>query len=459
MPAKRLEYSNEVLETLTAMGSLSDLKLGQIICIGVDEVKAALGDGKWSKTEELVSKLIEKTILEKCSPEDRFFKCRDASFLIFFANPDHDRAVAISASVAASVNDALFGHESLGGLTVRGVVSTPEGVKLDEGRNPYDVLEELQRRAEKMVLGESGPASGEAAIAAIDELSKSEIAKPGEIKKARLAFSQDRSDLLGKLSKFEDSPIEFKFLPVWRVRERMVRTFLCVPSKDSAISGGSVWNYSVLGKDPDTEDIIDLDLAVLERGLLKLTDSLIAGNSTFLAVNIHFETLASKKGKEELRVLLSHLPQQILQRVFPNIMHIPPGIPEGRLREVTAQLRNVTNSPSVLINPDKMERDYTAILRRLHASGIPSVFVRLHHDPTKAALKWAAQVAEQTKSLGGVAGATGVSDDNTLMELAYSQLDYCGGPIFGGPFDDIPAPFPYDAGNLESRAGAGKSGR
>ncbi|NMM43811.1 hypothetical protein HH303_04940 [Rhodospirillaceae bacterium KN72] len=456
MPAKRLEYSNEVLETLTSMGALSDLKLGQIICIGVDEVKAALGDGKWAKTEELVSKLIEKTILEKCSPEDRFFKCRDASFLIFFANPDHDRAVAISASVAASVNDALFGQEDMGGLTVRGVVSTPEGVKLDQGRNPYDVLEELQRKAEKLVLGDAGRVAGQSTMAAIDELSKSQIKKPGEIKKARLAFSQDRTDLLGKLSKFEDSPIEFKFLPVWRVRERMVRTFLCVPSKESAISGEPIWNYSVLGSEPELEDIVDLDLAVMERGLLKLTDSLIAGHSTFLALNLHFETLASKKGKEEVHDFLGHLPPQILQRVFPNIMHIPPGIPEGRLRDVISQIRKVMNLPSVLIDPEKMERDFTSLLRRMNASGIPSVFIRLRDKPTKAQLKWTADVAEQTKKLGGVAGATGVADDKTLMELAYSQLDFCGGPVFGGPFDDIPTPFPYGAGNLETNTGSGR---
>ena len=441
MQAQRLEYTNEVLEALQAMGSLSGLKLGQIVCIGVDDVRKKLGEEKWARTEGLVASLIEKAITQLSDPKDRYFKCRDASFLIFFADTDHDKAVAISAGIAAAVSKALFGQEFAKGLTVSGVVKTAEGLKLDKAEDPYAVLEALRGKAHVQLIGASPhPAPTAVPIGAVAE---------EELNNIRIAVDQDHSDLMKRLALIEDEPIVFKFLPVWRVSERLVHMFHCIPMRQSGTPDRPLWNYAVLGREPETDTIIELDIAAMERGLLKLSDSLLRGESNFLAPNIHFETLASRKGQAALLPLLQKLPEQVGRRLFPNIMHIPDGIPEGRLRDVTGQLRHLTNKLSALIIPHKLSMDLAQILRRLHEGGIPGVFVRLHRDPTKEDLRWVFTAAERTKAMGGFAGVTGVTDDHAFQQLADSHVDYCAGPIFGGPFDDIPAPYAFDKGILK----------
>jgi len=258
-----------------------------------------------------------------------------------------------------------------------------------------------------------------------------------------------RSELLQKFTAIESSPIEFSFMPVWTVPKRRVEMFNCVPTRRTTGGTGKLWNYSVLGNTPKISDICDLDLAALEYGLLAAINHINRGVSVNLTPNFHYETLAAKKSREKVQTLLELVPDHLRRFIYPIIMHIPEGITEARLTDITGQVRNYTNVLAAEIFPRKASSDLGRTVSRLRSGGIDCLLVRLSRTYDDQEVAWVKQISDRIRKQGGKAGVSGIRNATTLMELAYSSLEYCSGLAIGGPYDTMPEPFTFDAKKLE----------
>ncbi len=453
MCPQRIDRMDGFLGKVESLRDPTNTSLGQIFCIGTERIREKFGDARWRRSEELVAKLIEKSIEQHCDSKDVFLRCRDASYLILFSDPSMAKAEAASTKIAEFVNDSLFGSEEGEALTIQSVVRTAAGLQETNAFTTAEVIGRLREQAETVEIGKhdtSKASNGPTLVASDDDGAGTAPDNPVPAKKDKeLKLPSNRQELFAKLRSVQDAPIKFQYLPLWDVSRRRVRTFNCVPCRNSAISGEPLWNYAVLGKDPDIADIIALDIAALEKGLLDLTENLLGGMSCNLVPNLHFETLANKKGKQEVSALLAELPDLIRQCVWPSVVQIPDGVPEGRLMEISGHIGSYCGNVGAVLVPEKLKNDLNKTLIRYRAGGFTGIFLRFKDAPTKAEIKELLSIADRSREIGGHVGVTGISDAETLIQLAYSNIGFISGSVFGGPYDEIPLEYDFDAKNLE----------
>ncbi len=445
MAPRKLDGMDKILGAVSSRSGESDFNLGQIICIGIDELKERLGEERWNHSQVLVSQLIEKAIQRYCGPKDMYCRCRDASFLIIFDTSEELEARTAATNVAGFVNRSLFGSSDTQGLSVKSVVH-PCRAQTEAAPAAADTPAAFLNALEERVSEIKKKAPEETAPAAADPATSGKAA-PQEPQK----FESRRNELLDKLGAVQGGEIEFCFVPLWRIGEPSVGSFVCLPTRSAPLSDRPDWGYDVLGTDPDITRIVELDIAALERGLLEMTEHLLSGRECSFAASFHFETLANRKGQEEIFALLKELPHHILARLHAVVTDIPEGVPDTRLSLLTAPLRNHCRKLSAILPMAAIRVQPQNVLAKLRKAGFSGIFLKLTSD-SKQDVESAIRFGEAASKTGVEAGVTHIMDEDILIKLAYSNLQWCSGTAIGGPYAEMPAPFRFDASNLESHA-------
>jgi len=417
---------------------------GHIICLGTEEIRQRVGEDHWEKLRASVSRLMIDAVDAVCRPDDVYLSCEDGSVVIVFGDNDIHHAEAAAAKAAKHVSDALFGSEEMNGVKVTSIVRTADGYVTAGKKNVSEVIETLLKLARKHVVGAGKAAVGTETTPGAPK----RAAKKPELKSSIPSF---RGELMNRLDAGSEKPIEFRFLPVWNIQKRTVNMFTCLPSREMPIERKPLWGYSVLGRSPELSQIVELDIACLEYGLLEIMSFLSAGKPTYLGMSVHFETLASKNAREKLLSLLREIPENIRKYIGPILTHAPDGIPENRIAEITGELRAMTHFMSVEVFPSDEGRDVLRTVSRMRGGGIQCIMSRVADDKDQHQIQMAQKVGERVRQLGGTSGVTGIRNFSALMEVAYSPLDFCTGKALGGPYEHPPEPFPFDAKSLERR--------
>lgn len=451
MCAKKCDSMTEFLSIVGSTGATESLNLGQIVCLGAEDLRERLGEERWTKAQTHIGDVIEKAIGENCHAQDAYFKCRDASFLIVFSTRSADKSELVAAAIANAVNKILMGTEDLRAVTVRGISQSGSNLTLTEAKDPLGMLDALKSKAHRVSISndDTAPtASGPAAAEPLPE--RPAPARTGAGGSVPSIPKGNRAELLAKLSVVKDAPVEFRFLPLWFNGERKIWTFNCAPMRPSTMVGETTWNYGVLGAKPQVSEVVDLDIAALEHGLIELTDHLVAGQQCQLVPNIHFETLTNYRGRNEISALLGALPQRLRQCILPNIMYVPQGVPDGRLTDITGHLKPFCKQIGAVLVPSKLEGDVARTLTRLKNCGFSGIFVRANQTITRHHMDWILHVVDKINAVGGVSGVTAIPDDEHMFKFAYSPTKVCAGHSLGGPFEVMPAPYEFDARKLET---------
>lgn len=432
--------------------------LGQVFCIGIDDIRKRVGDSKWKRLKDRVTKLIVDAVQRVCRRDDIFLECPDGSVLVVFAGNDQLRSQAAVAKAARMVNEALFGSEDYAGAEIRSFVQMAGG---EHGQSASDILDALLARA-KMVsvapsaredardqaeaVAPSRPARQSAGRKIPDPVAETPASAPPTQK----SVPSFRSELLDRFRAIAESPIEFRFLPILNVQRRKIDMFICLPSRKAVSRTGRTWGYGVLGNSPESSEICDLDIACLELGLMSMMDHLGNGQIVSICPCLHFETLATKKNRERVIALLEMVPSNIQAFIFPIVMQIPVGVLESRLAELVGQIRSHVNFMAAEVFPQKTPADLVRSISRLRAGGIECILINLPRDHTEKDVRWAHQVGDRIAAQGGKAGVTGIRTSDTLIELAYSSMEFCAGPAVGRPCEVMPDPIAFDPKKLEA---------
>ena len=447
---ERAETIERLHEIIAADGG-DRQTFGHIICLGTEEIRRRVGEAHWGKLRDTVSRLMLEAVEAVCRPEDVYLGCDDGSVIIVFGDNDLHHAEAAAAKAAKHVSDTLFGSDELNGVKVTSIVHTADGYITEGKKNVSEIVDSLLKLAQKHVVGRR---HGNAVLQTAPAVPKPAASKGTGKTATQSAIPSFRNELLSRLDEGEQQPIEFKFLPVWDIQHRIVNIFTCLPSRARALGGRRDWGYPVLGKSPSLSDIVELDIACLEYGLIEIMEHLSAGKPVFLSLSIHFETLASKNSREKLLSLLREIPESIRKHVAPILTYAPDGIPEMRIREITSQLRSMVHILSVEVFPQDEGTNLMRTVTRMRGGGIECILAHVADDRDRHEIQVAQKIGERVRQLGGRTGVTGIRNPDALMDLAYSPLDYCTGKAIGGPYERAPEPFTFDAKTLEQLTGS-----
>jgi len=456
---KRIESEASLRDLVAA--SDHPVPLGQVFCIGIDDIRKRVGDSKWRRLKDRVTRLIVDAVQRVCRRDDVFLECPDGSVLVVFAGSDQLRSEAAIAKAARMVNEALFGAEDYAGAEIRSFVQMAGG---EHGKSASEILDALLAKARLVSVGLSSPPDAReeshgAATQAMQQPAASPAstpqaaapsAPPRTTKNAGGSVPSFRSELLDRFRTIAESPIEFRFLPILNVQRRKVDMFICLPSRKAVSRTGRTWGYGVLGNSPGPSEICDLDIACLELGLMSMMDHLSNGKLVSICPCLHFETLGSKKNRERVIALLEMVPDNLRSFIYPIVMQIPDGIMESRLAELIGPVRSHVNFLAAEVFPQKATTDLARSISRLRAGGIECILINLPRDHSEKDVHWARQLGDRIAALGGKAGVTGIRTRDTLIELAYSSMEYCAGPAVGGPYEAMPEPLAFDPKTLET---------
>lgn len=433
---------------------------GEVFCLDTEEIRKRVGEENWPRLKETVSKVMIDAVEAVCQSNDVYLKSDDGSIVIVFGDDNVLRAEAAAAKAAQKVNEALFGSSETKGINVKSLVTSADGSVSSSSRAPSEVVESLIDIARKRKKTQASSASGNAPrktdnvtrlVPATAPPEHNIAEKKGdETKKTEpKAIPSFRNELMERLKHENEQPISFQYLPIWNVQNRIVDSFICMPSRKNAFEKKTQWGYNTLGRAPKLEEIAELDFATLEFGLLKIIDFMSSGKPAMLALSVHFETLASKNIRERFLAFLEEIPGNIRGYLAPIITNVPEGIPESRLDQITNRFRNLTRFLAVEIPLSQDGQNTLETAARMRGGGIGCIMLKISDDSDTKQIQYAKKVAEKIQTLGGKVGVSGIRNRAALIELAYGGLTYCAGKAIGGPYEYAQEPYELNASMLE----------
>ncbi len=461
MPAQNLKSVDDVLAVIGASSSPESMNLGQILFLGLDKVRERLGEDRWQKAQSLVASVVEKAIAEVCAPGDYFLRCQDDAYLMVFAHADEETARGKAAKVAQRVNASVFGERGFEGVSVHSAVQSAGSLALDSGANPTKIIEEMTERAIKDAEVAQALAQATDARSYEDVTAEAGGAGDGSAEESaeeRLARRQDRRrQLMKEMTDFANEPLSFAYMPIWSAEKQRVSFFHCVPVKQSLMQSEPVRGYAILTEDSQATEIADLDLEVLEFGLLELHRALRQGVKVRTAFNVHFETIAGRYGRDQLKDLLKAVPDPMRRMITIHLGGFPAGLPAGRFQELIRIVRPFCGHVSLEFAYDQPRDVMQNELQRARGQ-VDFLSMTLPEIPKQAMLPIAKEVGSQAQQAGLRLGCMGVTTWRTAYELLYSGFLFVGGPVFGGPYEGLPRPFAMPASEIERLASAATAG-
>ncbi|MBP5858086.1 hypothetical protein KAJ83_13790 [Marivibrio halodurans] len=456
---------DDLLTSLADAPERKRIAMGEVVCLGLEAVRRRIGEANWAHTENLVAQLVRKAIQRVCAPADTYLRCSDGSFVIVFASCNETIAKARSVKIAEIVNQALFGMEHMDGVTIHSAVETADGYSVDQGRSAAEVLTEMTERAARRELMpervtapelEKAETVTKRTVKAGNEEAPAPETIAGSGKKADIdpdPIPHCRDQLIAAMHGFDSAPITFKFIPIWRVGKPDATYFHCMPMRDGTLGAPPAKSYDVLGQNPPRRRIIELDLAAMEHSLLALAGGVRKQPRMRLSINLHFETLASAPGREGLMSLLNETPKALRDRLSCRISDIPPGAPEGRLAELTAQLAPRIETLTSIVEYVEPMQVQARQLRRLRAARIRVAFLRDPGEVSNDPLAYGGRFTRLCADIGIMPGISRVERMNRALQWSYAGFALMTGSVLGGPYDVPPPNLPINVGTFEAAGG------
>jgi hypothetical protein len=208
------------------------------------------------------------------------------------------------------------------------------------------------------------------------------------------------------------------------VNNQTISTYFCSPSLD--VVGVQLTGYAVLGRNPNHNDIVELDIHALEECLFVLDRAIKTHDPINIVITIHFETVANRKSREALKELLVLVPDAYKRLLTINLAHIPNGIPESRLGGITADLLGAAGKIAAIIDFEhvsNLDAD-KALARRYLRSGISIITINVRNQAQGLMMERAKAIAQEVHVVANVQlAALEVANKEQLSELM--KMGYC----------------------------------
>ena len=268
---------------------------GRIRLIGIDEVRAALGE-RWPAAATRAMAMAEAVIQRRCGPQDSYEPIDDTSFLMCFGTLSEPEASFRAAAIAREIRERLIGqgHDN-DTAQVRAIVAT---VRFPD-------------------RGETGHALRAVLLAGLDQQTLRIEAE------ARQTLQDAMSCDACVLEPISGRNPEDIVANLVRLPAELERKLLCA--------------MSIL---PQQEvDAFDLDGLLLGLAAQQVLNALAQGDTTRLLVNVRFDVFGTRAAVERYFALCMKIDQRVSKRLTLLLTSLPEGLPRSRQSECVSRLR------------------------------------------------------------------------------------------------------------------------
>lgn len=412
-----------------------------LVFLRLTPIKVALGEKQWLQKKKTVREIAIREVGSLLTRQDAYYFHGDELCIIALANTTEGGGQLMAAAISTKIVTSLFGENGTRDFALEALtLATDEVLDLSTFGTPMKKDElAAELGAETMDLA----ASLQQLSSQPNDAAKRETEQREAMRKAR------RQELLGMFGEVTPTDVFFEYRPIWDANNRTVHTFRCVPCFESDLHG-KVSGYKTIETLGAGTDILELDIDALETRLIELKHALDNRNRVGLRLGIHFETIASNRGRTELMKILPALPNLIRERVEFVLFGAPQGIPETRLQDTLGFLMPYARGSMLALDPRKFNgHSLINLLAKICAMGLGGICVLVPPACDEKTFEIVSHAVARSDSFGIKTHAMGVTSGEQVTRLATLDAVSFDGPIFGGPYRNLPPPFQIDAGQLK----------
>jgi PAS domain S-box-containing protein len=287
-----ITFRPEAIDT-TAIRSES---VGRIKLVGIDEVRAALGD-RWPAIAERAMATAEIVIKRHCGPQDSFSRADDTSFLMCFGVLSEEEASFRAAMIGREIRKRLIGlGESPDNAYVRSIAA-------------------VVRFPNK---GESGAALNAILLSGLDEqLDRLEREARQTLRDAVEGATYVLEPTYGRNAAAQ--AVASQVLISNKLERKLLTALGALPPKDS--------------------EAFDLEGLRLGLAVQHAIASMVLGDTTTVLVKISFEIFSKRARTERFFATCATIDARVSRRLVILLSSLPAGLPRTRLQDCVNRLR------------------------------------------------------------------------------------------------------------------------
>jgi hypothetical protein len=272
--------------------AIKALMTGTVQILGLTELQRRYGP-RWDDMRHMALRLAEASIENRLGPLDLYLVVNEEHFVILFGNATREEAERRARLIAGDILTKLCGNQPWGAsITVRGFA-----VKVDKALTPDDI------------------ADFDHLVGCIREAEEAEIAEEDRIFRGLV------------------ETVGVTWRPTLNAAKKLVSAYGL-----GLTSVGAEGNRipALAARPPDSSErfLVKLDMLALERLADYLASDAGRAARSLLLVPVRWETLSVRAHRDAYVEAFRRLPPASRRRLIPELIDLPAGTPQSRLREV-----------------------------------------------------------------------------------------------------------------------------
>jgi hypothetical protein len=276
---------------------------GRVVAIGLDVVRARIGD-RWEKSRETIIGRLEAILRHRLGPADFFLELTDTSYCVVMPGSDPLDAQVCCLRVAYELHSSLFGPCDVDCIRLARATS------LENGALTLEPI--LHARIRDLTIR-----------AGLQDLLRSAPQDQQEV----VPLSGPRTNAGPAKDEYS-----INFVPLWDARREAITTWRCRARKTLPGAPG-------LGGITKLKDDLTRTLALLHRASAVLADRIEKGDRFLIDVPLPYDMLSAPLGRMEFGAACRELPADYRAFLTFEISDMPPGVPHSRVNELVTAIK------------------------------------------------------------------------------------------------------------------------
>jgi PAS domain S-box-containing protein len=269
--------------------------VGRIKLVGLDEVRAALGD-RWPAAAERAMATAESVIKRNCGPQDSFSRSDETSFLMCFGSLSEQEASFRAAMIGREIRNRLIG----------------QGVDSDEAH--------VRAIAAVVRFPDQGQAGDALNAALMDGLDKQlERIERDARQTLRSVLADPVCDLEPVYGRNPSQVVASQVLMPYLLERQLVGALSSLPQKEA--------------------QTFDPDGLLLGLAARQVVTTMAQGDTMPLLIRISFEIFANRAMTDRFFATCGKIDQRLTGRLVLLLSGLPQGLPRSRLQDCVNRLR------------------------------------------------------------------------------------------------------------------------